>query len=276
MIKTAVILAAGKGTRFGVMTEIKPKGFINFNGKPMVIRSIENLISTGISNIIIGTGYHKEWYEKLQDIYPQVTTVFSKEFAETNSMETLYVCNNKIGSDDFLLLESDIVYEKDALKNIIEDSHSDVMLVSPVRKFQDQYYIATDNEGRLTRCSTDKDLIFKQTGKEPVGELVGIHKISNEYYKKMLGVYLNNRKVALTLERSYRPEKIGYEFYLEEVATGNAVTSDKRDMTKEKCDSNTVSTSQPKPLYVYVDNNLQWYEIDDERDLDFAQKNVKL
>lgn len=45
MIRTAVIMAAGMGTRFGHYTDLIPKGFIPYKGKPMVIRSIETLIT---------------------------------------------------------------------------------------------------------------------------------------------------------------------------------------------------------------------------------------
>ena len=59
MVKTAVIMAAGMGTRFGDRTELIPKGLIPVGGIPMVVRSIETLKSCGIERIIIGTGYHK-------------------------------------------------------------------------------------------------------------------------------------------------------------------------------------------------------------------------
>lgn len=35
MIKTAMIMAAGLGTRFGHYTELVPKGFVEVGGKPM-------------------------------------------------------------------------------------------------------------------------------------------------------------------------------------------------------------------------------------------------
>ena len=59
MIRTAVIMAAGMGTRFGKYTEMVPKGFVEVNGIPMVIQSIETLISCGIERIIIGTDMRK-------------------------------------------------------------------------------------------------------------------------------------------------------------------------------------------------------------------------
>ena len=66
-------MAAGMGTRFGSMTEERPKGFIEAGGKAMVVRSIETLISCGIERIIIGTGVRatcvsamKNWLDSIR------------------------------------------------------------------------------------------------------------------------------------------------------------------------------------------------------------------
>ena len=53
MIKTAMIMAAGLGTRFGHYTELVPKGFVEVGGKPMIIRSIETLLSCGIDSFLL-------------------------------------------------------------------------------------------------------------------------------------------------------------------------------------------------------------------------------
>lgn len=242
MIDTAVIMAAGKGTRFGSRTSAMPKGFIEFKGKSMIERSIENLLSVGIKRIVIGTGYHREWYEGLCCKYPQIITVFSPVFAESNSMETLYRCRHAIGERDFLLLESDLVYEPKALTLLIEDKHEDIMLASDVVKFQDQYYIAVDERLDLLKCSTDKEALMEETGKEPYGELVGIHRISNRFYREMIGDYENHHDNYI---------KRGYEFEIEDVAKNI-------------------------PMFVLKPTSLQWYEIDDEKDLRFAEKNIKI
>ena len=228
-------MAAGMGTRFGSMTEERPKGFIEAGGKAMVVRSIETLISCGIERIIIGTGYLRECYEALAKQYPHIECCFSERFAETNSMYTLYNCREMVGSDDFLLLESDLVFERRAITSLINCPHPDVMLITPVTKFQDQYYVESNEEGTLTNCSTDKSQVNAE------GELVGIHKLSNSFYKKMCADY------ALKVDQM---PKLGYEYQL-------------------------LFMSQHKsPVYVLCEEGLKWYEIDDIDDLNFAEENI--
>ena len=64
MIKQAVIVAGGLGSRFGNRTKEMPKGFIEIEGIAMVERSVQKLIAAGIEEIIIGTGHCSEYYEK--------------------------------------------------------------------------------------------------------------------------------------------------------------------------------------------------------------------
>lgn len=236
-MKTAVIMAAGMGTRFGHYTDMIPKGFIPYKGVPMVVRSIETLIDCGIEKIIIGTGYHKEHYEALMEKYPQVQCVFSPRFAETNSMYTLWNCREAIGADDFLLLESDLVFERRAITSLLECSFSSAMLITPVTKFQDQYYVQANEKCELINCSVNKNEIT------PSGELVGIHKISNTFYKILCSEY---EKIV-----DEKP-KLGYEFQLLDVS------------------------QRIVPMGVLKVDGLQWYEIDDTQDLAYAEEHIRI
>ena len=237
-MKTAVIMAAGMGTRFGDKTKVMPKGFIPFNGVPMVERSIRTLIRCGIRRIIIGTGYHKEYYEELAKKYhPFVECVFSPRYAETNSMYTLWNCRQAIADSDFVLLESDLVYEKAAIDSLKTCPFDSAMLITPVTKFQDQYYVQMNDRAELVNCSTNVDDI------EPSGELVGIHKVSNAFYKILCKEY---EKIV-----DEKP-KLGYEFMLLDVS------------------------QRVTPMHVMKMEGLQWYEIDDDDDLKYAEENVMI
>lgn len=231
----AVIMAAGLGTRFGDLTDNYPKGFLEVAGKPMIIRSIENLISEGIERIVIGTGYKHELYDSLKNTYPQIETSYSPRYAQTNSMFTLYNTKQTIGTNDFLLLESDLIYERKAIRELINCNKPDIMLATPVTKFQDQYYIEYNNEGNLVNCSTDKNTL------NPMGEMVGIHKITNRFYSLMWNDY--------HLKAENLP-KLGYEYELLHIAT------------------------TALPLHVLKSVGLNWYEIDDVNDLEYAETHI--
>ena len=228
-------MAAGLGTRFGEYTETIPKGFVKCGDISMVERSIRTLIDCGIERIIIGTGYNKEKYEALKLEYPQIECVFSPRYAETNSMYTLYNCREAVGNDDFLLLESDLVFEKKAIECLLEWQEPDVVLITPVIKFQDQYYIEYDEDHRLTMCSV------VETELDAKGELVGIHKLSNTFYRAMCEDY--------SLKVEEKP-KLGYEYQL-------------MTMSQEKM-----------KVYVLNVEGLKWYEIDDVDDLAYAEEHI--
>lgn len=231
-IKTAVIMAAGLGSRFGSRTELLPKGFVEVNGKSMIQRSIDALYRCGIERIIIGTGYHKEFYEALATKDNKIECCFSPMFATTNSMWTLRNCSEVIGDEDFLLLESDLVFEDKAILSLIENNHPDILLAASETKFQDQYFVEFDSEGYLVNCSTKREEL------NVCGEFVGIHKLSSKYYKALC-LYYDTIKKELP--------KYGYEYGLLDI-------------------------SKQIPLYVLKVDNLKWYEIDDEADLKMAEK----
>lgn len=231
-VKTAVIMAAGLGSRFGHRTELIPKGFVEVNGKSMILRSLEALYRCGIKRVIIGTGYHKEFYDALAAKDNRIECCFSPMFATTNSMWTLMNCADVIGSEDFILLESDLVFEDKALTSLIEDNHPDILLAAGETKFQDQYFVEYDTNGNLVNCSTKREEL------KVCGEFVGIHKLSSKFYKTLCSCYdtIKNEK-----------PKYGYEYGLLDI-------------------------SKQIPLYVLKIDNLKWYEIDDEADLRVAER----
>ena len=57
MIKTAVILAGGKGERMMPITEFQPKALVPINGVPILKLQIIQLINCGVSKIYVLTGY---------------------------------------------------------------------------------------------------------------------------------------------------------------------------------------------------------------------------
>ena len=57
---TAMILAAGLGTRLGALTQDKPKALVPLNGEPLLQHCIENLIANGFHHIVINVNHFGE------------------------------------------------------------------------------------------------------------------------------------------------------------------------------------------------------------------------
>ena len=57
---TAMILAAGLGTRLKALTQDKPKALVPLNGKPLLQHCIENLIANGFHHIVINVHHFGE------------------------------------------------------------------------------------------------------------------------------------------------------------------------------------------------------------------------
>ncbi|MCR5495093.1 MAG: 2-aminoethylphosphonate--pyruvate transaminase [Treponema sp.] len=225
MIKQAVIVAGGLGSRFGDKTKLMPKGFIEIEGVPMVERSVQKLIQAGIEEIIIGTGHCSEYYDKLAEKYHVIKTVRNDNYANTSSMGTLEVCVPYI-KGDFLLLESDLIYDSVGLKVLQNDSHSNVILASGKSNSHDEVYLAADENCVLLNVSKNKECI-----PNPAGELVGISKISKSCLDKMMEYYKSSPDLI----------KLDYESAL--------------------CEA---SIHQGENVYVHKVEYYAWSEIDDE------------
>lgn len=224
MIKTAVILAAGLGSRIRERTGQHPKGFLTLDSLPIIEISIRNLIQAGISKIIIGTGFMHEDYEMLGQKYPHIQCVYNSDYEKSGSLFTLYCLKDHI-NEDFLLLESDLVYEQNALKEIIHHEQSDVVLASKLTNSGDEVFIEVNEKNVLVNMSKRSDELT-----HVYAELVGITKLSYVTFQQICN------DIELELQNNPFME---YEEGL-------------------------VRISKSVPLYIKKMDHLVWCEVDDE------------
>ena len=172
-VTTAVILAAGQGTRLRGEVDGYPKGFLRLGALPIVEESVLRLAAAGISDVVIVTGYSAGHYDDLARRHPgRVRTVHNADFAASGSMYSLW-CARQAVAGPFLLLESDLVYEPRALAALLAHPAPDAILLSGPTGAGDEVYVTAPG-GRLRAMSKDRSRLA-----DPVaGELVGISKIS--------------------------------------------------------------------------------------------------
>jgi 2-aminoethylphosphonate-pyruvate transaminase len=216
-----------------------PKGFVALGGKPggtpIVEWSVQKLLAHGIERIIIGTGHYGDYYDRLAVKYPAIKTVYNADYASTGSMGTLAVCAPHVTSD-FLLLESDLIYDGAGLFVLCNESRENVILASGATNSGDEVYLEAPG-GLLRALSKDKNGLGSIDG-----ELVGISRLSPALLRGMCD-YTRDNKAAMP--------KLEYESALA-----------------------ALSKAAPDKFPVYVNQiaHFLWREIDDERHLKMAEE----
>jgi choline kinase len=250
-IKTAVILAAGMGSRLQEITnDLLPKGLIKINGKSLVERSIEKLRSLGIEKIYIVTGHLNEFYDELAKQNNYIETRKNRKYKATGSMTSLSIVEEEL-KEDFLLLESDLIYEVYGLIKVINYEKEDCILLSGPTNSGDECYVEVREEN-LYKITKKREEI-----EEVYGELVGISKISIELYKEMLRQYKEfNSRI-----NDYRSEESFFK------------NSNKKAKKYDYEDAIFDAARKRRVGYLKVEN-LVWGEIDDKNHLERIKKVV--
>jgi 2-aminoethylphosphonate-pyruvate transaminase len=117
---------------------------------------------------------------------------------------------NKI-KNDFLLLESDLLYEIDAINQLINDDKQDIILASGKTNSNDEVYIEANNSN-LTRMSKKKEEL-----NSIYGELVGISKISLKRYKMMCDIFENQDNQKIDYEYIMVATSKKLDFYVKRI-----------------------------------------------------------
>lgn len=179
-VKTAVILAAGMGTRLGANGKSQPKGFLRLGEKSIIEESVARLQRAAIERIIIVTGHCREWYDEFARASGgSVVTIFNEYYADSGSMYSLYCARHYI-EGDFLLLESDLVYEQRALNSALSFPKDNCVLLSGFTKSNDEVFVQCERD-RLVNMSKNPRRLRGVSG-----ELVGITRISTTLFSTML------------------------------------------------------------------------------------------
>ena len=117
MEKNAIILAAGKSSRFAPFTYEKPKGLFVVRGERLIERQIKQLKEAGVNEIYIVVGFMKERYFYLEDKY-DVCLISNNKFENKGNLYSLFVArkhmkNTYICCADHYFVENPFLAEKD-------------------------------------------------------------------------------------------------------------------------------------------------------------------
>jgi L-glutamine-phosphate cytidylyltransferase len=181
---TAIILAAGMGTRLQGVDAARglPKGLLALDGEPLMARALRLLGEQGIERTVMVVGHLKEAYQSFLEGRTDVELVENPAYASTGTMASL-ACGLERVDEDFLLLESDLVYEARALELLMAHANADVILGSGPTRAGDEVWIEAP-EGLLINMSKEKSALGSVCG-----ELVGLCRISAALGAALRGAY---------------------------------------------------------------------------------------
>lgn len=201
-VKQAVILAAGKQEEFDV-----PVGVLHIGNELIIERAIRILKKYGIEKIAIVTGFNNEKYRKLIDKYEDVYEVYNDGYFNSGTMQSLSLVNNII-TDDFILIESDLVFEERAIEELINFSMRDCVLITTISGIGDEAFVEIRNN-YLYKIGKDIHQFNKING-----EFVGITKISKRLFELMLEEFKETENIMINYEYTLldvaRKYDIGY------------------------------------------------------------------
>lgn len=167
----AIIMAAGKGSRLGHLTDDKPKGFLEIQGVKLIEYNIALLHANGIKDIIIVTGYYNEKYEELVSKIEGVQCVFNPFYEMMNVLGSFYMAQEYLKIEDTIYMHADTLCSPEIFEKMLQ-SEGDMIL--PVE------YKLCDEEAMKVR--TEQGMVVEISKQIPCeqgeGEFIGIAKIS--------------------------------------------------------------------------------------------------
>ena len=239
----AIILAAGNGKRLFPLTNNIPKVMIDVCGETVIKRALNNLAELNkIYEVIIVIGYK---YEKIKEHIGRsykgmkITYVLNKDYASTNNIYSLWLAKNYV-KNDVILLEGDIIFEKELLMPLIDSNLSNLVLVAKYNKnITGTVITMNENTKKITSFIGSKNQKQKKDYFNDKYKTVNIYLFKKDFLDKYFLPGLDNH-ISVHGKDDY------YEVVLGTLTTLGV------------------------ELYSHSVKNINWYEIDDINDLEKA------
>lgn len=166
----ALIMAAGRGSRLGGLTDERPKSLIDLGGISPLELQLEVLVARGTSRAIIVTGYRSDLIEAAATRRAagrlQLEFVFNPFWSVTNVLGSAWFARDRL-VDDLVYAHADTVFEPSILDDALA-SAADVALPIDLRDVEPEQMKAEVVDGRVLHLS--KELPVERSA----GEFIGI------------------------------------------------------------------------------------------------------
>ena len=241
----AIILAAGIASRLRPLTNDRPKCLLEIGDKCLLQRAFDGLISNGINQFVIVTGYlHTLIEDFLSSHYPNISITFihNDRYDSTNNIYSLWLAQPAAEGEEIILLDSDILFDPAIVTRLLTSSHPDILALNNHPLGEEEMKVITDELCRVKEISKTCSI------KQAAGESIGIERMSPTYtkalYRELEQMILNEGLDNIFYERAFeRLIPQGHTFYIEDTTD---LLSTELDTIE---DFNTAKQLIPSELY---------------------------
>ena len=236
-ITTALLLAAGTGTRLQPLTHYAPKCLTEVDGLPILEHLIHNLRSQGVVRLVVVIGHLGDQIKRFLHRHAadmEIDYVDNPVYRTTNNIYSLWLARLQIRNSPFLLVESDLVFKASMLDDLLTPGK---IALSNILPWMNGTTAELDSTCRVTAFRKGGESV----GKTPQYKTVNIYSLS---------------------PRSWKIVEQRLRLYVE---------SDRLDDYYEAVFTELVAEGLLDFDAVFFEAN-QWYEIDTAADLHEAEK----
>ena len=166
----ALIMAAGRGSRLGSLTDDRPKALVDIGGIAPLELQVDLLVARGVRRIFIVTGYRRATVEAAAvaraDGRATIEAVWNPFWPVSNVIGSAWMARERL-ADDFVYLHADTVFEPSILDDLLA-STAPAALPVDFRTCEPEQMKARVADGLVEYLS--KELPAEETA----GEFIGI------------------------------------------------------------------------------------------------------
>jgi choline kinase len=214
----AVILAAGTASRLRPLTNNTPKCLLKIGQKNILELTIENLVANGLSEIVIVTGYLENQIRDFINLrFPDldITFYYNEFYGSTNNIYSLWLAGQAIHGDDLLLMDSDIVFDRQIIAKLISSGYKNCLAMKRHAVLDEEIKVRTNQNGRVLEISKEvnpSDAAGESVGieifdRELLSELfrvidrkINIEKNVNQFYEAAFQELINNNREIYVID----------------------------------------------------------------------------
>ncbi len=173
---TALILAAGLGSRLRPLTDDTPKCLLDVGGQTILARQLERVVAAGIRRAVVVTGYLGAQVEEHLRRRPEqleVVTAANPDYATTGNSMSVLAGRAGVSTRGIVICDGDVVLTGDALNRLVADPAPSALLVDQETSLgAEEMKVLLDSGGNVRRLAKPLDPAAC------AGESIGVQKVS--------------------------------------------------------------------------------------------------